>query len=121
MSKKSLQKEKPNAIIIRPPEDGGITYQYVFNPDGQPWYVRYRKQFMYVFIIKKEGEIEVPYELSDAIDTLPEKLYRAIHGWSPVQRLLEYKATLMEKVRLGLGMAALGLFAVLIIMMIDKV
>lgn len=120
---KKLKKRTPNSILIKPPEEGGITFEYVEGAErseGTLWYVKPKHQFMYLFI-ERRGRIE-PYIPSDTIEELPERLYRALYGIKqPLQRMFTIKRKFIEKLQLGMGIAALGLLALLIIIVMDMV
>lgn len=111
-----MAKQAPlrNCIVIRPTDKGGISYEWVQEPPGQPWIFRGR---MTHCAIQKDDHLEA-FEPPDEIICLPDKLYRGLH-WEPATRLLAYRPTWMDKVNMWLGIALVGILVFIIFLMMN--
>lgn len=106
--KPSKTKLKKNSLVLR---EEGVNFEHVEKPLGHRWYyeVHYWVDFLGVFdhkepvylMAERGGNLEewVP---SDEINYLPSKLYRAHKGCDSYSRLLAYKASLLEKIKVVL-------------------
>lgn len=103
-NKKKVKPPKPNAFVI---DIGKSDYdlEYIENPPGLPeWY--YEGQYVH-WLKRHNGHIEI-VKLPDEVDYMPEKLYRALN-WVEARPLFAIKPTFLEKAKVGLMFALVGL------------
>lgn len=118
MKKREKRKQPtpvPNCLVIRPVKQGGVSYEYLENPPGQPWIFRGRPTYC---AIQNGGAELSAYDPPDEIQALPDKLFRGLH-WEPTRRLLAYRPSLLDKVNMWLGVALVGILVFIIFLLIS--
>jgi hypothetical protein len=103
--------KKPNVLIIDSKE--GWYLDYIDNPEGNLYGY---KDLSVALMISHEGVLK-PYVRLQDIDTLPEKLYRALH-WMECKILFTVKMSTLEKLQAGatIALVAILLFFIYLIM-----
>ena len=114
MQKRKQASPLPNCLVIRPVNQGGVSYEYIKDPPGQPWIFRGRPTYC---ATQSNGALEA-YDPPDEIISLPDKLYRGLH-WEPARRLLAYRPTMLDKVNMWLGVALVGILVFIIFLLLN--
>lgn len=106
-------KKQPNAIVIRPFHEGGISKEWV-EPRPSPQWLLENRFYYLLYEKEKDGEKELlDFGPSQQIKLMSDSLYRALR-WETVRRLLSYKATMLDKINMWIGVALVGILAFII-------
>ena len=89
-------KRDPNALVVDMIK-GCWELEYIEKPEGK--IRRYGDRPVYFMVRNKNGNLK-PRNRPDAIDTPPEKLYRALN-WPEVPLLFKIEASFMDKLQTG--------------------
>jgi hypothetical protein len=112
--RQNLPTPYPNCLVIRPVKQGGVSYEYIEDPPGQPWIFRGHPTYC---ATQSNGALEA-FEPPDKINCLPDKLYRGLH-WEPTRRLLAYRPTMLDKVNMWLGVILVGILVFIIFLILN--
>lgn len=117
----------PNSLIIRY-EKGRYrgTYEYIEDPFGTPYAYSGWELYFYTYHEKVNQDTrEITPVLrvlkpSEKIRQLPEALRRALH-WEPYKKLMTVKANLMEKIKIGIALAFVGIAGFLLFLIVSSI
>lgn len=104
----------PNALVVD--VNKGWGFEYVENPSGK--LRRFGERVVYYMIRDKDSTLK-PRVRPEAIDTQPEKLYRALN-WPEVQELFKLNPSLMDKLQTGATVALVGIMIFFIFLVLSE-
>lgn len=117
----------PNSLIIRYHKGRYRgTYEYIEDPAGISY--NYGGWELYLFtyhenVNKDTGEITPVLRVlkpSEKIKLLPEALRRNLH-WEPYKKLMTIQNTLMEKIKIGIALAFVGISGFLLFLIVSSI
>lgn len=105
---------RKNAIVIYPPDKGGIKYEH---RNGNVGHQRRHKNSQMYLLISNGNGLE-PYIPPDTFNQHPVDLYDALN-WEAAKRQLSYKNTLMEKINMVMNIILVAILCFVIFLIID--